>query len=60
VLQAPSNGADGSGAHELISVLSGQDAPLALAEVEGMLNGGVELELRHGGQPAYWWLLTAE
>jgi hypothetical protein len=25
-----------------------------------MVNGGVELELRHGGQPAYWWLLAAE
>jgi len=28
--------------------------------IEGMVNGGVELELRHGGQPAYWWLLAAE
>jgi uncharacterized protein len=60
VLQALSHGADGSGAPELISVLSGQDPPLGLADVEGMLNGGVELELRHGGQSAYWWLLTAE
>ncbi len=32
----------------------------ALGEIEGMVNGGVELELRHGGQPAYWWLLAAE
>ena len=31
-----------------------------LGDIEGMVNGGVELELRHGGQPAYWWLLTAE
>ena len=45
---------------ELISVLAGEDAPLGLGDVEGMVNGGVELELRHGGQPAYWWLLTAE
>jgi hypothetical protein len=41
-------------------VLAGQDAPLALGDIEGMVNGGVELELRHGGQPAYWWLLAAE
>jgi DAK2 domain fusion protein YloV len=46
---------------ELISVLAGEDAPLELSDVEGMVNGvGVELELRHGGQPAYWWLLAAE
>jgi hypothetical protein len=45
---------------ELISVLAGEHAPLAPEEVESMVNGGVELELHHGGQPAYWWLLTAE
>ena len=45
---------------ELISVLAGEHAPLGLEDVEGMVNGGVELELHHGGQPAYWWLLTAE
>jgi uncharacterized protein len=60
VLRALADGASGSGPPELISVLAGQDAPLGLADVEGMLNGGIELELRHGGQPAYWWLLTAE
>ena len=50
--------ADGA---ELISVLAGEDAPLVSAEVEGiMVDGEVELELRDGGQPAYWWLLAAE
>jgi hypothetical protein len=54
--------ADGA---ELISVLSGEDAPLGPEDVAGLLNGGlsnggVELELRHGGQPAYWWLLSSE
>jgi uncharacterized protein len=49
--------ADGA---ELISVLAGQDAPLQPKDVAGLLNGGVELELHHGGQPAYWWLLAAE
>jgi len=51
---------NGHEAPELISVLAGEQAPLALGELEGMVNGGVELELRHGGQPAYWWLLAAE
>jgi len=48
-------------APELISILAGEEAPLELDEVERVVNGGgVELELRHGGQPAYWWLLVAE
>jgi DAK2 domain fusion protein YloV len=45
---------------ELISVLAGQDAPLQAAEIAGLVNGSVELELHDGGQPAYWWLLAAE
>lgn len=49
--------ADGA---ELISVLAGQDAPLEPGDVAELVNGGVELELHDGGQPAYWWLLAAE
>lgn len=45
---------------ELVSVLAGADAPLELSELEGIMDGHVELELRDGGQPAYWWLLAAE
>jgi uncharacterized protein len=45
---------------ELISVLAGAGAPLELEQVGSMINGEVELELRNGGQPAYWWLLAAE
>jgi DAK2 domain fusion protein YloV len=45
---------------ELISVLAGDHAPLELSELEGIMDGDVELELRNGGQPAYWWLLAAE
>ncbi len=45
---------------ELISVLAGDGAPLELSDLEGIMDGHVELELRHGGQPAYWWLLAAE
>jgi DAK2 domain fusion protein YloV len=60
VLHTLATEGNGEGPPELISVLDGEDAPLPLDEIEGMVNGGVELELRHGGQPAYWWLLAAE
>jgi DAK2 domain fusion protein YloV len=52
--------ADGA---ELLSVLAGADAPLAPAAVAALLDGelgAAELEQRHGGQSAYWWLLAAE
>jgi len=55
-LARASNGA----APELISVLAGEGAPLDLAQVQAMADAGIELELRNGGQPAYWWLLAAE
>lgn len=47
---------------ELISVLDGSDPPVRLQEVEQVVGEDldVELELRHGGQHAYWWLLVAE
>jgi hypothetical protein len=60
VLDALARGRNGGGAPELISVLDGEDAPMALGDLRAMVNGGVELELRHGGQAAYWWLLAAE
>jgi fatty acid kinase len=49
-----------SGEAELVSVLAGAQAPVALSDLEGIMDGHVELELRHGGQSAYWWLLAAE
>ncbi len=60
VMAELARGPDAGPEPELISVLAGEEAPLALAELEQMVNGGVELELRHGGQSAYWWLLAAE
>jgi DAK2 domain fusion protein YloV len=60
VLDALASG-DGDGREpELISVLAGEDPPLRLGEIEAIAVAGVELELREGGQPAYWWLLAAE
>jgi DAK2 domain fusion protein YloV len=60
VLEALAAGADGAERPELISVIAGEDPPLGLGELEGMTDGDIELELRHGGQPAYWWLISAE
>jgi DAK2 domain fusion protein YloV len=52
--------ADGA---ELLSVLAGEQAPLEPSAVAALLDGdrgAAELEQRHGGQSAYWWLLAAE
>jgi hypothetical protein len=45
---------------ELITLLRGADAPLDDAAVEALAAGAAELELSEGGQPSYWWLLSAE
>jgi len=60
VMEALAHPGELSAAPELISVLAGEGAPVGVEEVEAMLDGGVELELRRGDQPSYWWLLAAE
>jgi DAK2 domain fusion protein YloV len=60
ILQALSSEFDGREAPELISVLEGEGAPLPLEEIEDMVEADIELEAHHGGQAAYWWLLSAE
>ena len=45
---------------ELITCLRGAGAPLDDAAIHAMVDGDVELELSEGGQPSYWWLLSAE
>ena len=60
ILAVLSGGSGDNGRPELISVLAGEDPPLGLGELEGMTDGDIELELRHGGQAAYWWLIAAE
>ena len=46
---------------ELVTCLSGDGAPLGDAEITALHDGSpAELELTTGGQPAYWWLLSAE
>jgi hypothetical protein len=45
---------------ELITCLRGAEAPLDDEIVHALANGEVEFELSEGGQPSYWWLLSAE
>ena len=48
---------DGS---ELITCIAGAGAPLSADRVAALVPDSVELEHRDGGQPSYWWLLSAE
>jgi dihydroxyacetone kinase-like predicted kinase len=45
---------------ELITVIEGDGAPLERDIVAGLAPIGAELELERGGQPAWWWLVSAE
>lgn len=49
--------ADGA---ELITCIAGQGAPLGEEAVASLVDGEAELEWSLGGQPSYWWLLSAE
>jgi uncharacterized protein len=49
--------ADGA---ELVTCIAGDDAPLDAVAVEALVPAGVELEHSAGGQPSWWWLLSAE
>jgi dihydroxyacetone kinase-like predicted kinase len=45
---------------EILTVIGGESAPIALSEVAGLAPAAVEVELHEGGQPNYWWLLAAQ
>ena len=45
---------------EIVTVIAGDGAPIALEDVPGEVPEGVELELHRGGQPHWWWLLAAQ
>ena len=45
---------------ELITCIEGDGAPLDADAVAALAPDGVELELEDGGQPSWWWLLSAE
>lgn len=46
--------------NELITVIAGAGAPIALDEIDSHSPNGVELELHEGGQPSWWWLLAGQ
>jgi DAK2 domain fusion protein YloV len=45
---------------EIVTVIGGQEAPIALDELETHVPDGVEIEAHDGGQPSWWWLLAAQ
>ena len=45
---------------ELVTCIAGAEAPLGRPTVEAALPEAVELDYQEGGQPAWWWLLSAE
>jgi DAK2 domain fusion protein YloV len=45
---------------EIVTVIAGEGAPIALAEIDTHVPSGVELETHEGGQPSWWWLLAAQ
>jgi DAK2 domain fusion protein YloV len=45
---------------EIVTVIEGADAPIPLDKLPLELPEGAELELHRGGQPSYWWLISAQ
>jgi DAK2 domain fusion protein YloV len=45
---------------ELLTVIEGDGAPLEGEAVQKLAPNGAEVELSRGGQPSWWWLVSAE
>ncbi|WP_028061104.1 DAK2 domain-containing protein [Candidatus Solirubrobacter pratensis] len=45
---------------ELLTVIEGDGAPLEGSAVAALAPRGAEIEFSRGGQPAWWWLVSAE
>ncbi len=45
---------------EIVTVIAGEGAPIALSEIDTHVPDGVEIETHEGGQPSWWWLLAAQ
>jgi fatty acid kinase len=45
---------------EIVTIIAGEGAPIALEEIEVHVPDGVEVETHEGGQPSWWWLLAAQ
>ena len=49
-----------SGDAELLTCIAGDGAPLPAQRVAELAPDGIEMECSDGGQPSYWWLVSAE
>jgi DAK2 domain fusion protein YloV len=49
-----------AGSAEIVTVIAGEGAPIALSEIDTHVPTGVEIETHEGGQPSWWWLLAAQ
>jgi DAK2 domain fusion protein YloV len=45
---------------EIVTVIAGEGAPIALSEIDTHVPDGVEIEIHEGGQQSWWWLLAAQ
>jgi DAK2 domain fusion protein YloV len=45
---------------ELLTCITGDQAPLDARDIARLAPPGVEVEWSQGGQPSYWWLVAAE
>ena len=45
---------------ELVTLIAGDDVPLDQDAVTALAPDEVEVEYSYGGQPSYWWLISAE
>jgi dihydroxyacetone kinase-like predicted kinase len=45
---------------EIVTVIEGDSAPIPLHQLPLELPDDLDLELHHGGQPHYWWLIAAQ
>jgi hypothetical protein len=45
---------------EIVTVIEGEDAPIALDDLDLDLPASVEVELHRGGQPNWHWLIAAQ
>jgi len=45
---------------EIVTVIGGAEAPIALDELDPHVPDGAEIETHEGGQPSWWWLLAAQ
>ena len=45
---------------ELLTCIEGDKAPLARDAVTALAPTGVDFEYSRGGQPSWWWLISAE